>query len=242
MNQHTGPAPVTGKPKTFRSLWIFNYRLWFIGALVSNIGAWMQRTAQDWLVFNDLSSHNSLQMGIVIALQFAPQLFLAPYAGVLADRGNRRRILLGTQTTMGVLALALGILVLLGHVEIWHVYLFALALGIVSALDAPVRSTFVSELVSDIDLPNAMALNSMSFNTARMIGPAAAGLLVVAVGTGPVFLINTLSFIAVIVAILCIRKNELRVLPRSSKEDSRMRDGLAYLKNRPDIIIVMVLS
>lgn len=242
MNQHTGPAPVTGKPKTFRSLWIFNYRLWFIGALVSNIGAWMQRTAQDWLVFNDLSSHNSLQMGIVIALQFAPQLFLAPYAGVLADRGNRRRILLGTQTTMGVLALALGILVLLGHVEIWHVYLFALALGIVSALDAPVRSTFVSELVSDIDLPNAMALNSMSFNTARMIGPAAAGLLVVAVGTGPVFLINTLSFIAVIVAILCIRKNELRVLPRSSKEDSRMRDGLAYLKNRPDIIIVMVAA
>lgn len=240
MSTPSGPPPVTGKPKTFRSLWIFNYRLWFLGALVSNIGAWMQRTAQDWLVFNDLSNHDSLQMGIVISLQFAPQLFLAPYAGVLADRGNRRRILYWTQSSMALLGLGLGLLVLAGQVEIWHVYLFALALGIASAIDAPARSTFVSELVADEDLPNAMALNSMSFNTARMIGPAVAGLLVVLVGTGPVFLINTVTFLAVLAAIYFMKKEQMRQLPRSSKEDSRMRDGLAYLKHRPDLIVVMV--
>ena len=240
--QRQEPQPVNGRNKTFRSLWIFNYRLWFIGALVSNIGTWMQRTAQDWLVFNDLSSHDSTQMGIVVALQFAPPLFLAPYAGALADRGDRRKILLWTQSIMGLLALGLGLLVLSGHVAIWHVYLFALALGIVSTLDSPVRSTFVSELVSDADLPNAVALNSMSFNVARMIGPAIAGLLVVAVGTGPVFLLNTLTFIAMILAIIAIRENELRQLPRSSAAQNRVRDGLSYLKHRPDIIVVMVAA
>lgn len=238
--ERSGPRAVTDKPKTFRSLWILNYRIWFIGALVSNIGTWMQRTAQDWLVFNDLSDHDSTQMGIVIALQFAPPLFLAPYAGVLADRGDRRKILLWTQSIMALLAVGLGALVLSGYVEIWHVYLFALALGVVGALDSPVRSTFVSELVSDRDLPNAVALNSMSFNTARMIGPAVAGLLVVLVGTGPVFLLNTLTFVAMIAAICTIREKELRQLPRSSKANSRMRDGLSYLKQRPDIMIVMV--
>lgn len=233
---------MTGKPKTFRSLWIFNYRIWFIGALISNIGTWMQRTAQDWLVFNDLSGHDSTQMGIVIALQFAPPLFLSPYAGALADRGNRRKILLWTQGIMGFLALGLGLLVLSGHVAIWHVYLFALTLGVVSTLDAPVRSTLVSELVSDKDLPNAVALNSMSFNVARMIGPACAGLLVVLVGTGPVFLINTFSFGAMMVAILALRISELRPLPRSKAGQSRIRDGFGYLKNRPDIIVVMVAA
>ncbi|MDO4897928.1 MAG: MFS transporter [Rothia sp. (in: high G+C Gram-positive bacteria)] len=239
-DEHTDPRTAKNMAKTFRSLGVFNYRIWFLGALISNIGTWMQRTAQDWLVFNDLSDHDSTQMGIVIALQFAPPLLLTPYAGVLADRGNRRKILLLTQSLMGLLALGLGLLVLLGAVEIWHVYLFALALGVVGALDAPVRTTFVSELVNDKDLPNAVALNSLSFNTARMIGPALAGLLVVAVGTGPVFLINTLTFVAMILAINTIKENQLRHLPRSTKANSRMRDGLTYLKNRPDISIVMV--
>lgn len=238
----SGPPPVTGKPRTFRSLWIFNYRIWFIGALISNIGTWMQRTAQDWLVFNDLSSHDSTQMGIVIALQFAPPLLLSPYAGALADRGNRRKILMWTQGLMGLLALGLGLLVLSGHVAIWQVYLFALALGLVSTLDAPVRSTLVSELVSDKDLPNAVALNSMSFNVARMIGPACAGLLVVLVGTGPVFLINTFSFAAMMAAILALRTSELRPLPRSSAAQSRIRDGFGYLRGRPDIVVVMVAA
>lgn len=236
----SGPAPVVGKSPMFRSLWIFNYRIWFIGALVSNIGTWMQRTAQDWLVFNELSDHDSTRMGIVMALQLGPQLFLAPYAGVIADRANLRKLLLFTQSAMGLLALGLGLLVVTDWVEIWHVYIFALALGVVSSLDAPVRQTFVSQLVSDQDLPNAVALNSTSFNSARLIGPALAGVMVVAIGTGPVFLSNTVTFLAMIAAILAIRNDQLRVMPRSKKGAGRMRDGFAYLKSRPDIVTVMV--
>lgn len=229
-----------GKSPTFRSLWIFNYRIWFIGALVSNIGTWMQRIAQDWLVFNELSDHDSTAMGIVIALQFGPQIFVAPYAGALADRMNRRKLLYWTQSSMALLSLGLGLLALSGAAEIWHVYLFALALGVAASLDAPARQTFVSELVSDQDLPNAVALNSMSFNSARMIGPAIAGVLVAAIGSGPVFLINTVTFLAMIGAIFMIRTDQLRVLNQSSRGKRRMRDGLIYLKDRPDIAVIMV--
>lgn len=235
-----GPQPVVGKSTTFRSLWIVNYRIWFIGALVSNIGTWMQRIAQDWLVFNELSDHDSTQMGIVMALQFAPQLLIAPYAGVVADRYDRRKVLLWTQSGMGLLSLGLGLLTISGLAQLWHVYFFALALGVVTALDAPVRQTFVSELVSDQDLPNAVALNSMSFNSARMIGPAIAGVMVAAVGSGPVFLINTVTFVAMITAILIICTDQLRHFERAPKAKSRLRDGLSYLKTRPDILTVMV--
>lgn len=224
----------------FRSLWIFNYRIWFAGALISNIGTWMQRIAQDWLVFNELSSHDSTQMGIVMALQFGPQLLVAPYAGVLADRYNRRKMLYLSQTGMALLSLILGAMVIAGVAQLWHVYLFALALGIIASLDAPVRQTFVSELVSDQDLPNAVALNSMSFNSARMIGPAIAGLLVTIAGSGPIFLINTLTFVAMIASIYFIRTHELRVFARMPKSRGNLRDGLGYLKTRPDIITVMV--
>lgn len=224
----------------FRSLWILNYRIWFIGALVSNIGTWMQRTAQDWLVYNELTNHDSTSMGIVMALQLGPQLFLAGYAGVVADRVDRRKLILVTQTVMALLSLALGLMVIFGTAEIWHVYVFALALGIVSSFDAPVRQTFVSELVADRDLPNAVALNSTSFNAARMIGPAIAGLLVVVIGSGPVFIINTFTFIAMLVAVLLIHEESLRKVVRSQKGSSRMRDGFTYLKTRPDIITVMV--
>lgn len=224
----------------FRSLWILNYRIWFIGALVSNIGTWMQRTAQDWLVYNELTNHDSTSMGIVMALQLGPQLFLAGYAGVVADRVDRRKLILVTQTVMALLSLALGLMVIFGTAEIWHVYVFALALGIVSSFDAPVRQTFVSELVADRDLPNAVALNSTSFNAARMIGPAIAGLLVVVIGSGPVFIINTFTFIAMLVAVLLIHEESLRKVVRSQKGSRRMRDGFTYLKTRPDIITVMV--
>lgn len=224
----------------FRSLWILNYRIWFIGALVSNIGTWMQRTAQDWLVYNDLTNHDSTSMGIVMALQLGPQLFLAGYAGVVADRVDRRKLILVTQTVMALLSLALGLMVIFGTAQIWHVYVFALALGIISSFDAPVRQTFVSELVADRDLPNAVALNSTSFNAARMIGPAIAGLLVVAIGSGPVFIINTFTFIAMLVAVLLIHEESLRKVVRSQKGSRRMRDGFTYLKTRPDILTVMV--
>ena len=195
----------------FRSLSVRNYRLWFLGAFVSNIGTWMQRTAQSWLVFDELTDHDATAMGVVMALQFVPQLVLAPYAGVLADRYDRRRILVVTQGAMALLAAGLGVLLLLGLAELPTVYVFALALGIVATFDAPVRQTFVSEMVPETHLSNAVALNSTSFNSARLIGPAVAGVLVAAVGTGWVFMINTLTFGAMIWAISLIDDARLRL-------------------------------
>ncbi|MFK0041210.1 MFS transporter [Paenarthrobacter sp. NPDC090517] len=225
---------------TFRSLGILNYRIWFFGALISNIGTWMQRTAQDWLVFDHLTAHDAGAMGITLALQLGPQLFLAPWAGLLADRYSRRKLLLLTLVAMALLSTGLGVLVLLGIAELWHVYLFALLLGIVTALDAPVRQTFVSELVTDDYLPNAVALNSASFNVARMIGPAVSGVLTVVVGPGWVFLINTVSFVAMLWALKLIPASSLRIQPRAAAGKGRIREGLRYVKNRPDIQVVLV--
>ncbi|MGO4146791.1 MFS transporter [Paenarthrobacter sp. YAF11_1] len=224
---------------TFRSLGILNYRIWFFGALISNIGTWMQRTAQDWLVFDHLTAHDAGAMGITLALQLGPQLFLAPWAGLLADRYSRRKLLLITLVAMALLSTGLGILVLLGVAELWHVYVFALLLGIVTALDAPVRQTFVSELVTDEYLPNAVALNSASFNVARMIGPAVSGVLTVLVGPGWVFLINTVSFVAMLWALKLIPASSLRVQPRAAAGKGRIREGLRYVRNRPDIQVVL---
>ena len=167
---------------TFRSLRGYNYRVWAGGAIVSNIGTWMQRTAQDWLVLTQLTHRNATSVGIVMALQFGPQLLLLPLTGLASDRLDRRRLLLVTQAAMGTLALGLGLLTLTGHVALWHVYGFALLLGCVTAFDAPARQTFVAELVGEADLANAVALNSTSFNLARLVGPAAAGLLIASVG------------------------------------------------------------
>ncbi|GAA3275172.1 MFS transporter [Paenarthrobacter aurescens] len=224
---------------TFRSLGILNYRIWFFGALISNIGTWMQRTAQDWLVFDHLTAHDAGAMGITLALQLGPQLFLAPWAGLLADRYSRRKLLLLTLVAMALLSTGLGVLVLLGIAELWHVYLFALMLGIVTAVDAPVRQTFVSELVTDDYLPNAVALNSASFNVARMIGPAVSGVLTVVVGPGWVFLINTLSFVAMLWALKLIPASSLRVQPRAAAGKGRIREGVRYVRNRPDIQVVL---
>jgi MFS family permease len=163
---------------TFRSLRSFNFRLWAAGALVSNIGTWMQRVAQDWLVLTQLTHHDASALGIVMSLQFAPQLLLLPWTGSAADRLNQRKLLMFTQATMGVLALMLGVLTIAGVVRLWHVYVFAFLSGSAAALDAPVRQTFVAEMVGDEDLTNAVALNSTSFNAAQMIGPAVAGLLI----------------------------------------------------------------
>ena len=223
----------------YRSLRIRNYRLWFTGALVSNIGTWMQRTAQSWLVFDELTDHDATAMGVVMALQFVPQLVLAPYAGVLADRYDRRRILVVTQGVMALLAAALGALLLLGVAELGTVYGFALALGIVATFDAPVRQTFVSEMVPDTHLSNAVALNSTSFNSARLIGPAVAGVLVAAVGTGWVFMLNTLTFAAMIWAILLIDGTRLRPSPRARRARGQIREGVGYVLHRPDLVAVM---
>ncbi|TFC49554.1 MFS transporter [Cryobacterium sp. TMT1-21] len=224
----------------FRSLSVVNYRIWFAGALVSNIGTWMQRTAQDWIVLTELTDHNATAVGIVMALQFGPQLVLMPWSGLIADRFDRRRLLILTQSLMGLLALGLGLITVTGVAELWHVYLFALGLGIVAAIDAPARQTFVSQLVSEDNLPNAVALNSASFNGARLIGPAAAGLLTVAVGAGWVFLINAVTFGATVLAMTLLRTGQLRRQPRAPRERGQLLGGIRYVSRRPDIVVVLI--
>jgi len=224
----------------FRSLSVPNYRIWFAGALVSNVGTWMQRTAQDWIVLTMLTDHNATAVGIVMALQFGPQLLLMPWSGLIADRFNRRKLLIATQSLMGVLALGLGLIVVTGVAQLWHVYLFALGLGIVAAIDSPARQTFVSELVPERNLSNAVALNSASFNGARLIGPAVAGLLTVAVGAGWVFLINAVTFAATVFAMTLLRTGELRSQPRAPRKRGQLMAGFRYVSHRPDIIVVLI--
>lgn len=225
---------------TFRSLGEHNYRLWAIGALVSNIGTWMQRTAQDWLVLTELTAHNATAVGIVMSLQFGPQLVLTPLAGMAADRLDRRRLLMATQAGMGLLALGLGILSISGWIRLWQVYLFAGLLGCVSAFDGPARHAFVSELASEQHLSNAVALNSLSFNAARLIGPAIAGLMIAAIGTGWVFLLNGASFVAVLFSLGHLRVHELFRKERSRNGDNGgFVEGLRYVGRRPDLLAIM---
>jgi len=226
---------------TFASLRFFNYRLWFAGALVANVGTWMQRVAQDWLVLTVLSDDSGLAIGIVTGLQFLPMLLLSPYGGLLADRLPRRKLLIGTQSALGALAAGLGVLVLSGHAQLWHVYIFALALGVVTALDNPVRQTFVAEMVPPASLPNAVGLNSASFNAARLIGPGISGLLIAVVGPGWIFIINAVSFAATILSLTLMRKDELHELPHSRRGKGQIREGLAYVRGRSDIVTILVV-
>jgi MFS family permease len=226
---------------TFRSLRSFNFRLWAAGALVSNVGTWMQRIAQDWLVLTQLTHHNASALGIVMGLQFAPQLLFLPWTGLAADRLNQRKLLMLTQAAMGVLALMLGVLTITGVIRLWHVYVFAFLSGTGAALDAPVRQTFVAEMVGDADLPNAVALNSTSFNAAQMIGPAFAGLLIAKVGIGWAFLLNGISFAAVLLSMSFFRLSELRSSVRAHRTASGFLEGFRYTWKRPDLRAILVM-
>jgi MFS family permease len=225
----------------FRSLRSFNFRLWTAGALVSNIGTWMQRIAQDWLVLTQLTHHDASALGIVIGLQFAPLLLLLPWTGSAADRLDQRKLLMATQAAMGILALILGVLTITGIVQLWHVYVLAFLSGSALALDAPVRQTFVAEMVGDDDLPNAVALNSMSVNSAQMIGPAVAGLLIAGVGLGWAFLLNGLSFAAVLISMSFFRGSELHPNPRAHRISGGFIEGLRYVWNRPDLGAILLM-
>ena len=226
---------------TFRALAHRNYRIWAGGAAVSNVGTWMQRTAQDWLVLTQLTDHSAHTVGVVMGLQYGPPLLLLPLTGYAADHFDRRKLLLVTQAAQGLLALALGLLVIAGMVQLWQVYVFAFLLGCATAFDGPARQTFVSELVPQADLANAVGLNSTSFNGARMVGPAIAGLLIAGVGTGWVFLINAASFAAVIASLRRIRVAELHRATRAPRKPGALLEGFRYVWARPDLKATMLM-
>jgi MFS family permease len=223
----------------FRSLRVRNYRLYFSGQLISLTGTWAQRVAQDWLVLQLTNSGTAL--GIVTALQFAPALVLSLYGGALADRGNKRKLLLATQAGMGVAALVLGLLDVAGIVQLWHVMVLAAVLGVISAIDTPIRQSFVVEMVGAADLPNAVALNSTTFNLARIIGPAIAGVVITAVGTGWAFVGNAVSTVGVLAGLLLMRTAELYPSKPVDRAPGQYRAALRYVRRRSDLILPMVL-
>jgi MFS family permease len=227
--------------RTFRSLRNYNYRIWAAGALISNIGSWMQRTAQDWIVLTELTDHNATAVGIVMGLQFGPQILLLPLTGFAADHFDRRKLLFCTQAAMGLLALGLGLLVVTGLVQLWHVYVFAFLLGCAAAFDSPARQTFVAELVEERDLPNAVGLNSTSFNAARMIGPAIAGGLIAGIGSGWVFLLNALSFLAVLGSLCLLHVNRLKPGPRAVRGRGSFVEGFRYVLGRTDLKVILFM-
>ncbi|GAA8847156.1 MFS transporter [Helicobacter pylori] len=225
---------------TFASLSIRNYRIYALGAIISNVGTWMGRVAQDWVVLTELTDHSASALGIVTGLQFLPMLVLAPWTGAVVDRYPKRVLLLITQAALGLAALAGGLLVVTGTAALWHFYLLALVTGIATAFDNPTRQTFVSEMVPRERLSNAVALNSASFNLGRLIGPAVAGLVIAGIGSGQALLVNSLSFVTVIIALLSMRASELTPAPRVTGRGSAL-EGLRYVRGRPDIVLVMVL-
>lgn len=223
----------------FRSFANINYRIWFAGALISNVGGWMQATAQDWVVLTELTDNDATAMGVTMALQFGPPLVLVSMTGWVADRFDRRHILFATQSALLALAIAVGVLLLNDLMTLPMMFGFALGFGIVNAFDAPARQAFVSDMVSTGDTSNAVALNSASFNLARMVGPAVGGLLIVAIGSGWVFIVNAATFLAMLLALMLMRRSLLA--PRLK---NRSRGGLAagfrYVWGRSDLKVVFV--
>jgi MFS family permease len=224
----------------FSSLSERNYRLFAGGQVISNVGTWMQRVAQDWLVLQ-LSGHSPMALGIAAALQFAPTLLLSMWAGMLADRMDKRKLEIAVQAGMGVTALALGLLDVTGAAVLWQVYLLCLVLGCFSAMDSPIRQSFVMEMVGRGQLPNAVALNSMTFNLARIVGPAVAGLMINWVGTGWVFLINAASFAAVIAGLVAMDPKRLYTSAKLPRQRGQLMDAARYVRGRTDILVLLVL-
>ena len=228
---------------TFHSLHNPNYRLYATGGLVSNVGTWLQRVAQDWLVLL-LTGGSGTALGLVTGLQFLPFLLLSPLAGLVADRIPKRRLLQATNVGMAVPAIVLGLLALTGAAEIWHVYVLALLLGVASAFDAPARQSFVSELVGPDEVTNAVGLNSASFNAARILGPAIAGLTIAALGsgvdaTGWVILANGLSYAAPIYMLSRLDADTLTPSTPLVREPGQIRAGVAYVRGRPDLMLIL---
>jgi MFS family permease len=234
---------------TFRSLQVRNYRLYATGGVISNTGTWMQRIAQDWLVLqlhHGSPAQAGTALGITTGLQFLPILLFSAYAGVVADRIPKRRMLQFTQAFMGVTAAVLGVLAITGVVQSWMVFALAFVFGVGAAFDAPGRQAFVSEMVGPDDLSNAVGLNSASFNLARIIGPALSGVLIGALGsgifaTGAVILLNAVSYAAVIWALQRMRVAELAPFRPSRRRKGMLRDGIRYVRGRNDIMLILAV-
>ncbi|QWC84117.1 MFS transporter [Nocardioidaceae bacterium] len=229
---------------TFRALHHRNYRLYAAGSLVSNTGTWMMRIAQDWMVLVLTGSGTAL--GIVTGLQFLPMLLMSPYAGVVADRFPKRRLLQVTQGAMAASSVLLGVLAVTGAVEVWHVMVLAFVFGVGTAFDAPARQAFVSEMVGPADLANAVGLNSASFNAARLVGPALAGLLIAAWGSGAaaagwVVLLNAVSYLAVIASLERMVVSKLTPSVPAARGRGRVREGVRYVRDRPDLVLVLTI-
>jgi MFS family permease len=213
--------------RTFQSLRVRNYRLYFTAQLISNSGTWMDRVAQAWLVLHLTGS--GFDLGIVTGLQFLPMLLLGPWGGLVADRVNKRRLLFFTQAAGGLIALALGILVESHAIRLWQVFLLAFLLGVTNLFDNPARQTFVFEMVGKDDLPNAVSLNSVVMNASRVVGPAVGGVVITVVGLGVCFLANAASFVAVLVALALMRTSELHTIKPVVRAKGQLRDGFRYV-------------
>jgi MFS family permease len=229
------------KPKgeNWRSFRHRNFRILFPANSISNIGSWAQRIAQDWLVL-ELTNNNGTYLGLVTAVQFAPVLLFSLHGGALADRLDKRKVLIATNVVGSASSIGLGLLVMADVVQLWHVFILAGVLGISTAIDAPVRQAFTSEIVGAEDLPNAVSLNSANFNGGRLVGPAISGLLIAAFGTGPSFLVNGASYFFVIYALIKLNKDEF-FHQDQPKSLGNIREGIAYAKARPDIYVVMIM-
>jgi MFS family permease len=225
--------------KTFASLRIRNYLIYFIGQSISQIGTWMQTIAQDWLVLQ--LTHSGTQLGLVTAVQFLPTLLLSPWAGIIADRFNKRTILYITQVIAGILAFVLGFLVLTHDVQLWMVYLLALGLGITNTLTMPAQQPFVPELVDKEHLSNAITLNAIMVNIARAVGPALAGSIIATAGIGVCFISNGISYIAVIIALALMRQSEIKLTARAASGGGKLKEGWRYVVSSPILLNTLIM-
>jgi MFS family permease len=233
-------AAEAAKGSMFRSLRVRNYRLFASGQVVSNTGTWMQRVAQDWLVLG-LTHNSGTALGLVSALQFAPTLVFGLWGGVIADRYDKRKLLLLTQTATMIASLILGLLIVTNHVQVWHVYLLALALGVITTMDNPARQVFVVEMVGREDVSNAVSLNSATFNLARIVGPAIAGVLISVIGEGPLFLVNTVSCLGPLAALMAMRTSELQHVKPQPRAKGQLMEAMRYVRARRDLMLPMAL-
>ncbi len=224
---------------TFAALANPNYRLYFRGQAISLTGTWMQMTAQAWLVLS--ITHSPAKLGLVVALQTLPVLLLGPYGGVVADRVDKRRMMVLLQSAMGVQALILGVLTVTGAVQLWQIAALAMLLGLNNAFENPARQSFMLELVGEDDLRNAVSLNSVLVNVARSIGPAVAGVLIATVGEGVCFLLNAASFIAVVTSLMLLDRSALRPSPPSGRAPGQLREGLRYVRHTPELAVPLAM-